>query len=171
MKSILPKLGEWILCIIVAVILTFLMKTFLFNITEVSGASMNSTLKDKDRVVFEKITTYTKNYKTGDIIVLKPVDEDDLFIKRIVGVPGDSVEIKNGSVYINGKLLKETYLDPNTPTENDLKITLDSSHVFVLGDNRINSKDSRIIGPIPIENIKGHVVFRLYPFDNIGSLS
>nr|WP_307815963.1 signal peptidase I [Thermobrachium celere] len=93
-----------------------------------------------------------------------------IYIKRIIGLPNEVVEIKDGSVYINGNKLKEDYLEPGTYTDVDMKITVPEDCVFVLGDNREVSEDSRYIGPIPIKNLKGHAVFRIYPFSDIKKL-
>ncbi|WP_096188917.1 signal peptidase I [Evansella halocellulosilytica] len=88
------------------------------------------------------------------------------WIKRVIGVPGDKIEIKNGSVYRNGEILEEGYIKESL--DNDLQeITVPEDSVFVMGDNRNNSIDSRNIGPIPVENVIGKVVLRYYPFDKI----
>ncbi|MEG0005311.1 MAG: signal peptidase I [Clostridium sp.] len=169
MKKVLSSTMEWIICIIVAVALTFILKTFLFDIIKVSGDSMYPTLHNKDMLGVEKISLIKKDFKHGDIIIFDPGSKGHgIYIKRVIGLPGDTVEIKGGGVYVNGAHLNETYLDPNTFTENDMKLTLEKGYVFVLGDNRAVSEDSRNIGPIPIENIKGHAVVRLFPFNSIG---
>lgn len=172
MKNALSTAKEWIICIVIAVILTFLLKTYLFDIVKVSGHSMDPTLTDRDMLGVEKITTYKKDYKLGDIITFDPGDKGEgLYIKRVIGTPGDTVEIKNGYVYVNNKQINESYLSPNTYTESDLKITVEQEHLFVLGDNRNVSEDSRAIGLIPIENIKGHAVFRFLPLGEIGPIN
>ncbi|WP_446715402.1 signal peptidase I [Caloramator sp. Dgby_cultured_2] len=90
-------------------------------------------------------------------------------MKRIVALPGERLEIKEGSVFINGKKLQEDYLSPGTQTyaETDIDMIIPEGYVFVLGDNREVSEDSRYIGPIPIDHIKGHAIFKIYPFSDI----
>ncbi|KMT22438.1 signal peptidase I [Clostridium cylindrosporum] len=171
MKSALSKIVEWIVCIVIAFVLTFLLKTYLFDIIRVSGDSMYSTLHNRDMLGVEKVSLFKKDFKHGDIIIFDPGSKGQgIYIKRIIGLPGDTVEIKDGGVYVNDKHLNETYLDPNTYTDNDLKISIKEGYVFVLGDNREVSEDSRNIGPVPIENIKGHAIFRFFPFNNIGRI-
>lgn len=171
LKSAVSTIIEWIVCIVVAVLLTFLLKTFLFDIIKVSGDSMYPTLNNKDVLGVEKISLYKKDFKHGDIVIFDPGEKGKgIYIKRVIGLPGDTVEVKGGGVYVNGEHLNETYLDPNTFTDGSIKVKLDSNHIFVLGDNRDVSEDSRIIGPIPIENIKGHAIFRFLPVKNIGTV-
>lgn len=157
---------EWIISIIIAAAIAFIIKSFIFDIIQVSGTSMVPTLHDRDRVAVEKISLYTHNIKRGQIVILDSGDKNhDIYIKRIVGLPKDILEIKSGDVYLNGKKLKESYLKPGTYTDNDMKIVVPDDSVFVLGDNREVSEDSRFIGPIPIKNLKGHAIFRIYPFN------
>lgn len=171
MKSAFSTIIEWIICIVIAVLLTVLLKTFLFDIIKVSGDSMYPTLHDKDVLGVEKISLRKNDFNHGDIVIFDPGENrDKIYIKRVIGLPGDTVEIKDGGVYVNGNHLNETYLDPNIYTEGSVKTTLDSTHIFVLGDNRSVSEDSRIIGPVPIKNIKGHAVFRFLPIKSIGTV-
>ena len=171
MKNILSSIIEWVICIIVAVILTYLIKTFLFDIIRVSGTSMVPTLNDKDIVGVEKLSLYKNKFDYNDIVIFDSGNEKhQVYIKRVIGLPGDTVEIKDGGVYVNGEHLNETYLDPNAITTGDLSVTLDNSHIFVLGDNREVSEDSRQLGPIAIESIQGHAVFRFFPLNKIGTI-
>lgn len=171
MKSLVSTVVEWVICIVIAVVLTFLLKTFLIDIIKVDGHSMDSTLHNKDMLVVEKVSTLKKDFNHGEIIILDPGNgSDNIYIKRIIGLPGDTIEIKDGKVFLNEKLLNEPYLDSNTYTDNNMKLTLDNDHVFVLGDNRSVSEDSRYLGPIPLENIKGHALFRLLPLKSFGTV-
>jgi signal peptidase I len=169
-KGVLREIKEWVLSIIIAAIVAFVIKGFLIDIIQVSGTSMLPNLSDKDRLVIEKISLYTHNYKRGEIIIFKPNDvTKDIYIKRIVGLPGDKVEIKNGEVYVNNEKLDESYLKPDMFTGAEpnqfSNLIVPDNCLYVLGDNRVVSEDSRYIGPIPIENIKGHAVLRVYPFN------
>lgn len=169
MKNQLAKeIKEWIICIIVAGAIAFFIKGYVFDIIQVSGTSMVPTLHDSDRVAVEKISLYNDNLKHGEIIIFDPGSKGrGIYIKRIIGLPGDEIEISNGSVYVNGKKLEESYLKPGTYTEGDQKLTVPNDSIFVLGDNREVSEDSRYIGPIPIKNIKGHAILRVFPFNQI----
>ncbi|TDT51239.1 signal peptidase I [Fonticella tunisiensis] len=170
-KSFIEELKEWSVSIVIAAVVAFSIKTFLFDIIEVSGTSMLPTLHDKDRVAIEKITLYTKDIKRGEIVILDPGTKGrGIYIKRVIGLPGETIEIKNGNVYINGEILHENYLRSGTYTDIDMKVTIPEDSVFVMGDNRQVSEDSRIIGPIPIKNLKGHALFRIFPFNQMGKI-
>ncbi|MCY6355735.1 signal peptidase I [Clostridium sp. ZS2-4] len=137
---------------------------FVIGAVRVEGKSMYPTLNNKvdnDRMLVEKISNYTKSYRRGEIIIFKPYEENkDIYVKRIIGVPNDIVEISNGKVYVNGDELKENYLKAGIETYPEIKVTVPENQVFVLGDNRGNSVDSRKIGTISMDNIKGHALYR-----------
>lgn len=138
--------------------------TFVIGAVRVEGKSMYPTLNDKvdnDRMVVEKISNYTKSYRRGEIIIFKPYEESkNIYVKRIIGLPNDIVEISNGKVYVNGRELKENYLKAGVETYPKIKIIVPENQVFVLGDNRDNSVDSREIGTVSMDNIKGHALCR-----------
>jgi signal peptidase I len=161
---------EWIKSIATAVVIAILIKTFIFNTTYVLGNSMYPTLHEKDRLFANKVSLYFHGPSRGDVIVLKAPDAPDKdYIKRVIGVAGDVVEIKDGEVYVNGDMLEESYISSNAYThvydENIWEVPEGS--VFVLGDNRDEgaSKDSRYFGCIPIKSIKGITGFRYFPID------
>jgi signal peptidase I, bacterial type len=165
---------EYGIPILVAVIIAFLLKSFVFERADVDGQSMQATLFNKDIIYVEKVNVLLKNIKRGQIIIFDSNNQvHDIYVKRVIGVAGDAIQIKNGSVYLNGSKLKEDYLAPNTITNPGSVISADSTYkidkgcVFVLGDNRGNSRDSRELGQIKISDIKGHVIFRAYPFNKI----
>ena len=151
--------------------ITLFLSYFVFiNITFVSGTSMYPTLQDKDVLIMEKASVMFNNLNRGDIISFKQKIEDKevFFIKRIIGVPGDHVEIKEGNVYINKKKLDEQYLSKDVTTEliqkdGALDVTLGKNKYFVLGDNRDNSIDSRFeeVGFVPKEKIAAKKLFRV----------
>lgn len=170
-NGILKEIKEWVLSIIIAAAIAFIIKGFLIDIIQVSGTSMLPNLSDRDRLLIEKVSLYTHNYERGEIIIFKPNDETkDIYIKRIIGLPGDRVEIKNGEVYVNSEKLDEKYLKSGMYTAAEQNqynnLTVPENCLYVLGDNRTVSEDSRYIGPIPIENIRGHAVLRVYPFND-----
>jgi signal peptidase I len=156
MKDIIQTL--LILIVILAV------KFFVVDNARVEGKSMYPTLNEgnhNDRVVIERFKHYTKDYKRRDIIILKAHNLDkDILIKRIIGLPKDTVEIKSGKVYVNGEVLKEDYLPEGVITNPNMKIVVPEGDVFVLGDNRGNSTDSRIIGPVKFDDILGKATYR-----------
>jgi signal peptidase I len=174
------EIYEWIKSIALAVIIAVLIKTFLFNTTYVLGSSMYPTLQERDRLFTNKIVYLFSKPQRGDIVVLKaPDDPEKDYIKRIIAVEGDTLEIKKGKVYVNGELLVEDYI-PKDPVTNEyietlgnVKVKVPKGHVYVLGDNRHKgkSKDSRYLGPIPIRSIKGKACFRYFPFSRFGSIN
>jgi signal peptidase I len=169
--KVMKEIKEWVISIIIAAVITLGIKYFIFDLIQVSGTSMVPTLHNNDRVAVEKISVKMNKFERGEIIIFDPGDKGKgIYIKRIIGLPGDTVEIKNGKVYVNGVKLKEDYLKPGTVTTDDMKLTIKKGEIFVLGDNREVSEDSRYIGPIPIKNIKGHAIFRLFPFNQMGKL-
>lgn len=133
----------------------------------VKGLSMQPTLNDKDHLFIEKISKLTNTLQRGNIVVFDsaPVGGHGHYVKRLIGLAGDTIEIKNKNVYVNDKLLTEPYLPYNTPTEPTMKITVPKDKVFVLGDNRQVSGDSRYFGCVPQSAITGHAIFR-FSFSN-----
>lgn len=170
-KDVKNETIEWIKSIVTAVVIAILIKTFVFNTTYVLGNSMYPTLHEKDRLFANKISLYFRGPSRGDVIVLKAPDAPDKdYIKRVVGIAGDKVEIKDGKVYVNGSMLKEEYLvnDSYTHVYDESLWEVPEGDVFVLGDNREEgaSKDSRYFGCISIKSIKGITGFRYFPIDD-----
>lgn len=164
---------EWIVSILTAVLLVFCIKFFLFDTYKVDGSSMEETFQHGDRVVVNKIQQHFKDYKLGDIIVFN-VNENTLNIKRIIGTPGDSIEVKDKVIYINGEPLEEDYVEHQfrSPVRTSLVRDLDGEPIpedqfLVLGDNRPNSRDSRSYGLVDKEQIIGEVQLRIWPLDSI----
>lgn len=170
-SKILDFLGMVLYCAVVVVIMFFVIK-YVGQRTVVIGHSMETTLQDGDNLITDKITYRFKNPKRFDIIVF-PYEENgkQLLIKRIIGMPGETVQIKDGYVYINNHKLSEHFCDEkiNDPGEAANPIHLGEGEYFVLGDNRNNSKDSRFasVGNIKREEITGRAWIRLFPFDKI----
>lgn len=162
---------EWIKSIVTAVVIAVLIKTFIFNTTYVLGYSMYPTLHERDRLFSLKIPLYFDGPERGDVIVLKAPDNTNKdYIKRVIGIAGDRVEIIDGKVYVNDHILEEDYIDNDsyTHTYNESSWAVPPGEVFVLGDNREEgaSKDSRYFGCISVKSVKGITGFRYYPFDD-----
>ena len=161
----------YLLCVLGAV---WLVITFVGQRTEVEGASMENTLHNGDNLIVDKISYRFRDPKRYDIIVFPyKYEENTYYIKRIIGMPGETVQIKDGYVYIDGeRLLSDIYgneliKDPQTAAD---PITLKENEYFVMGDNRNHSMDSRdpSVGVLTKEDLIGRAWVRIYPFDNIG---
>jgi signal peptidase I len=165
------ELVEWIKSIAIAILIAILIKTFVFNTTYVVGNSMYPTLHDSDRLIAFKLPLYFTDPKPGDIVILSaPDSENKDYIKRVIAVEGDIVQISDGKIYVNGVQIEENYLtgDEYTHIYSENYWIIPEGEVFVLGDNRAEgaSKDSRYFGTVKIEDIKGIAKFRYYPFDS-----
>lgn len=169
-KDVKKEVLEWIKSIGLAVVIAVLIKTFVFNTTYVLGNSMYPTLHERDRLFANKLSLYFGGPSRGDVVVLEAPDVPKKdYIKRVIGIEGDIVEIIDGKVYLNGSLLKEDYIDEDAYTHvyDKNRWVVPEDHVFVLGDNRDEgaSKDSRYFGCISIKTIKGITGFRYFPID------
>ena len=155
--------------IVPAIIIALLIHVFLAQATRVFGQSMEPNLHTNMRLVVEKVSYRMHSPDQGDIVVLRVRPGDELLIKRIIGLPGDEVAIHDGQVYVNGNALDEPYLNQNT-RGNLAPRVVPPLHVFVMGDNRRASNDSRSFGPVHIDNIVGRAWFSYWPMGNIGPL-
>jgi signal peptidase I len=171
--SLYKELREWAKAIIIAFFVVFFMKFFLFDVIAISGISMVPTLADRDRVFVNIMGYKLSGPERQDIVIFAPsIDPKSLYIKRVIGVAGDTVSIKDGKVYVNDMELDEYYLPPGEYTEGDVTLKVPDDSVFVLGDNRSNSEDSRDkrLGPIPVKSIKGKALYRVFPVKNLKKL-
>ena len=177
---------EWMVVLVGAVGLALLIKAFLFQAYYIPSPSMNPTLLEGDRILVNKQSYNLHSVNRGDLVVFsaqeKSGGEDDL-IKRVIGLPGEFVTVEEGRMEINGGLLLEPYLPLQTEvnpfatptncvnrTEEISGCRIPDDHVFVMGDNRNNSRDSRFFGPVPIEDIEGRAFIRIWPFGDIKRL-
>jgi len=154
--------------IVPAVIIALAIHLFLAQATRVYGQSMEPGLHTDQRLVIEKLSYHLHGPRRGDIVVLHdPTGGPDLLIKRVIGLPGERVTITDGRVYIDGSLLGEPYL--NQVTEGGGRSWLvPPLHVFVMGDNRGASRDSRVFGAVALEELVGHAIVRYWPPDQAG---
>ncbi len=159
--------GEFLGTILPALLIALVIHLFLAQATRVYGQSMEPTLHTNDRVILDKLTYRFRPPQRGDVVVLQLNKKGPHLIKRIVGLPGETIAIHDGRVYINGQPLDEPYL--NGPTKGYLAPThIPPGHYFVLGDNRQASNDSRSFGPVAREHIQGRAIFRYWPPQAIG---
>lgn len=172
-KAALKKeIMEWIIVIEVAVILAVVLNMFLIVNAVVPTASMEPTIMTNDRLFGNRLAYNKEEPKRGEIIIFKfPDDESQLFIKRIIGEPGDTVEMKDGNVFINGERLDEPYL-ATIPYGNYGPITVPEDAYFMMGDNRNNSADSRFWNQpfVYRDKILGRASFCYYPFSHFGKI-
>lgn len=165
-KSLLKELLPYIIIVIVVVLL----RTFIMTPIQVDGSSMYPTLEDKELLILKK---YDHSFERFDIIVFDY--NGNRLIKRVIGLPGENVEYKDNKLYIDGKPIKENF-QKNSKTD-DFKLEdigfdfIPENSYFVMGDNRENSTDSRIIGLVDKEKIKGSTNLSIFPFDKIGTLN
>ncbi len=154
---------DFVETILFAFILAFLIKSFILQISYIPTGSMIPTLNDGEAVLVVRIPYYFREPERGEIIVFKyPLDPSKEYVKRLIGLPGDTVEIKQGNVYVNGKLLEENYVKRKSD-DNHGPIKVPKDSYFVLGDNRPVSVDSRYWGFVPKKNLVGKALLLLWP--------
>lgn len=160
-EKIIKNIKELMPYIIILVVIA-LIRTFIATPIKVNGNSMYQTLNGKEFMILNKLGTIDRY----DIVVLDT--EDDELIKRVYGLPGEKIAIQHGDIYINDKKIEDKYAYGNTSSMD--AITLRDDEYFVLGDNRVVSLDSRMIGPVKKKNIRGTTDFIIYPFNRFGKL-
>ncbi len=196
-KNFVRELLEWTATFAGALIIALSVRSYAFASTEVKQCSMQNTLFEGQRLIESKIEYYYSTPQRGDIVIInqklenkgfaalmdnskeffedffkKEDNEKNRLIKRVIGIPGDSIDIKDGKIYINGQSYYEPYVKGITlPNQMKFPIVIPSEKYFVLGDNRENSMDSREIGLISIQKIEGKAVLRLWPIDKLGTIS
>ena len=182
MHSVGKEIWSYVKIFLFAIIFAYLINHFLFAPYVVKGQSMHPNLQEENKLVINKLSQFG-NYKRFDIIVFHAPDEDARFVKRIIGLPGDTIEMKDDTLYINGKVYDESYLTPHDG-KSSISYTGDftlkeltgydkvpKGSVFVLGDNRAVSKDSRYFGLLSKDKIIGKAVLRIWPFPEAGKLN
>lgn len=157
---------EWVKALIIAILIAFFLKTFIFATSIVEGESMDPTLQNGERVIFNKIIYIIDEPERGDIVIIEKPYKN--YVKRVIGLPGETIEINSGNLYINGEQYEQTFLDEDAQrqTGNFGPQKIPEGSYFVMGDNRAISKDSRNgLGFIEENEIIGRSEFVIFPFD------
>jgi signal peptidase I len=194
-NKIIKEIRNWIFPILGAFLIASLINSKVFARVQVQQKSMENTLYSNQQLIVDKLSYNFSRPKRGDIIIFleyeqrgtiiddtvifvnnikslfKNTDEDKRLVKRVIGVPGDEVNIKDGYVYVNDEKLNEPYVKGETFTQElTFPITVPDNKLFVLGDNRQVSKDSRAFGLINYNQVEGKAIFRVFPFNKIGAI-
>jgi signal peptidase I len=176
---ILREIIELLIIIALAVVITTLLRIFVINQYEIPSGSMESTIEIGDRLFVEKVSYYFAGPERGDIVTFDdPIEDGRVLIKRCIAVGGQTVDLRSGKVVVDGIIIDEPYtLDkPSLPLEpmRDVRIeypyTVPQGSIWVMGDNRTNSLDSRYFGPVSEEDITGKALFRFLPLDRFGAI-
>ncbi|MED3660817.1 signal peptidase I [Ureibacillus terrenus] len=168
------ELLSWIVVLFLGLMIAFICKEYVFSPVVVNGASMSPTYEDEDVIIVSKISKIQR----FDHIVFRAPDEEDYYIKRVIGLPGDTIEMKDDVLIVNGKKYDESYVKRDSDSEKRVtenftleqltgEKTVPDGYVFVMGDNRLKSYDSRHFGFIPIDDIYGESKVRIYPLNSI----
>ncbi len=182
--NVMKEIREWVVAIAIAVVMALLIRNFVFTLVKVQGSSMQPTLQENDRLYVNRFF-YSPN--KGDVVIFKPAsDPERPYVKRVIATEGDTVfiDFETGDVYVNDELLNEPYISEKTSRtgayireliasgnySKDNPIVVEKGKIFVMGDNRNNSKDSREIGQIPESELIGGAVFRFWPLAKFGSV-
>ncbi len=178
------EIRDWVIAIAIAVVLALIIRNFVFTLVKVQGASMEPTLQNSDRLFVNRMFY---NPERGDVIIFEPEsDPNHPYVKRVIAIEGDTIYIdfESGDIYVNDELIEEKYIKEPTEragsyimelVDNDsysreTPIVVQPDYVFAMGDNRNNSKDSREIGQVPVDEIMGEAVFRFWPLNEFGSV-
>ncbi|MCL2500086.1 MAG: signal peptidase I [Defluviitaleaceae bacterium] len=167
------NLLEWFVAIGLAVLFIFVTRNFLFRMAHVDGNSMEPTLSNGNIVVLNRLGWLVSGPRVNDIVAFPyRMDPSENFIKRVIGLPGDTVDIVDGAFYVNGVLLEDAFTHERIADrwDTNFPVTIPEGTVFVLGDNRNGSKDSRFssVGNVPISEIVGRVSVRVWPIGGLG---
>ena len=197
-NSIMGEIFSWILSLGVALLVALFIISNIVSMTMVMEQSMEPNFSQGDRLIVNRVGYFFTDPERGEVVIFdkNPIDkgiirnmlneiddirnslrfrftgsaEKNLLIKRVIAVGGDQVELVEGEVFVNGERLDEPYIDTTTYSRGETSWSVPEGKLFVLGDNRENSLDSRVLGFIDTQQVKGKVVFRIFPFSEIGSI-
>lgn len=199
-KKFIIEIRSWVLSVLIAFVIVVFFNSEVFAKVIVQQSSMENTLFSNQQLIVDKLSYKSEDPKRGDIIIFLENDEkgtiadealriiEDIasifnhnkkydckgnrLVKRVIGVAGDEIDIKNGFVYVNGNKIEEPYVKGETETrEFNLPVMVGRNKLFVLGDNRMVSKDSRKFGLIDIKQVEGKAIYRVYPFNSFGKIN
>jgi signal peptidase I len=176
-RSFWQKLKDNAQTLGIALVLAFLLRTFIAEPRYIPSDSMYPSLETGDRVVVEKVSGYFHPPQQGDIVVFQPPEQlqmqgyekEQAFIKRVIGEADETISIRDGIVYLNDRPLEENYI-AEVPKYEMGSVRIPQDRLFVMGDNRNNSNDSHIWGFLPTKNVIGRAIFRFWPLDRFGWL-
>ena len=177
-RSAIAFVLEFLLIFVIALVLIFPIRAFVAEYYYIPSGSMEETLQIDDRILSEKLSYYFDTPKQGQIVTFEGIKEEagQTLIKRVIAVGGQTVDLRNDSVYVDGEKLDEPYTDgkESVPLSNSNGITypykVPQGEIWVMGDNRTNSLDSRVFGSVPVENVTGHAFWRYWPLNSFGAL-
>jgi signal peptidase I len=159
---------EWIVVLVLAVAVALFLRAFVLQAFWIESGSMETTLEIRDRVMINRLS-----YRIGDIVVFDRPDgldgDTQDLIKRVIAIGGDVVEGRDGRIFLNDVPQDETYLDAGVTTSNFGPVEVPDGYVWVMGDNRGRSSDSRVFGPVPVDSIAGKSFVRFWPLDRLGT--
>lgn len=167
-KTVGKEMMEWVKSIAIALVAAMLIRTFLFSMVRVDGDSMLETLKDGDVMFVTMFDRYIGDFERGEVVICNYPNAKGYRVKRVIGLPGDTIEVRDQVTYVNGEAQTEEYVE-HLPRSNYGPVTLGEDEYFLMGDNRTVSKDSRHseVGPIVEKEIVGVVRAVVFPFDSI----
>lgn len=171
-NTLRKEIRVWTRDLLIAIGLALVIIVFLYQPVKVEGTSMAPLLSDQERIFINKFVYRFEPIQRGDVVVFwYPLDHTKSFIKRVVGLPGETIEIRQGTLYVNNKSVPEPYVPPQYEDSSDFgPVRVPKDSFFVLGDHRISSNDSRVFGPVASQFIYGRAVFAYWPVDHFGSL-
>ena len=162
---------DYVLTVVLAVVIALGLRLFVVEFVNVDGSSMEPTLHNTEKLFVDKITYRFVSPSRGDIIICHYPERDGVYVKRVMGLGGETVEIKDGDVYIDGERLDKRYFEPLVDdTRNIAPVQVPKDSVFVMGDNRTDSLDSTIIGPILLKDVIGVARLRVWPLSQFGTI-
>lgn len=171
-KSMQREIFEWVMVFVCALAMAFVLRTFVFEPVSVDGRSMMNTLQDHEYMIATKFDYLNSDPERFDIVICHYPNRTENFVKRIIGLPGETIELREGELYVNGEFVEQNF--DRTPSTRDYgPYTVPEGHYFVMGDNRDNSHDSRAsdVGALTREQIRGHVQYVVFPFSNFRKVS
>lgn len=167
----IKEVKDWTLSLGVAIVIALLFQNYVYAQTEVHNVSMQNTLVAGQRLIEDKWSYRFSDPKQGDIVIINGPEHDGRLVKRVIALSGQTVDMKDGFVYIDGVKLEESYAKGQTyPYIVSIPFTVPDGHVFVMGDNREDSTDSRTFGAVALDSLEGKAVYRIWPLGKFGGL-